>query len=53
MAQAASTLCYLGIYLDHNLSWTNHMNIMANCARLTIWGISIFSNTISDLDLLN
>jgi hypothetical protein len=33
---AASTLCYLGIYLDRNLSWKNHVDIMANCACLTI-----------------
>jgi hypothetical protein len=33
---AASMLRYLGIYLNHNLSWTNHINIMANHACSTI-----------------
>jgi hypothetical protein len=44
---------YLGIYLDCDLSWKNHVDIMANCARSTVRGISILGNTISGLDLLN
>jgi hypothetical protein len=50
---AASTIWYLGIYLNHDLSWKNHMDIMANRTRSTIRGISILGNTISGLDLLN
>jgi len=46
-------LCYLGIYLDRNLSWINYVNIMANRIHSTIRGISIIGNTISSLNLLN
>jgi hypothetical protein len=49
----ASTIRYLSIYLDRNLLWKNHVDIMANRARSTVWGISILGNTISGLNLLN
>ena len=48
-----TSLYYLGIYLDHHLSWDNHINIMANCTCSTIRGINILGNMQCSLDLLN
>ena len=50
---AMTSLQYLGIYLDKNLSWANHVNIMANYACSTICRINILGNTMRGLDLLN
>ena len=50
---AMTSLRYLGIYLDQNLSWANHINIIANYAYFTIHGINILGNTVRGLDLLN
>jgi hypothetical protein len=44
---------YLGIYIDHHLDWSQHVEIMANRARSTIRGLSILGNSIRGLNFLN
>ncbi len=46
-------LRYLSVFLTNMLSWQHHVTIMANCARSTIWGISILGNSVHGLDFLN
>jgi hypothetical protein len=51
--KTTKSLRYLGVYIDHRLRWTKHMDIMTNRAKSTIRGISILGNSIHGLDFLN
>ena len=42
----SSVVCYLGIFIKHNLTWDHHMTIMANYARSTVRAISILGNLV-------
>lgn len=47
------SLRYLGVHITPSLKWDTHMNLMVNCARLTIRGISILRNSIQGLNFMN
>ena len=47
------SLCYLGIHLTPKLTWDTHIDLMVNCACLTIRGISILGNSIRGLNFMN
>jgi hypothetical protein len=51
--KTTKSLKYLGIYIDHCLCWTKHMEIMTNCGKSNICGINILDNSIRGLDFLN
>ena len=42
----ATSIKYLGVYITHNPTWEKHVNIMINCARSTIRGLSVLRNSI-------
>jgi hypothetical protein len=48
-----TSLCYLGVYLDHHLRWDRHVTIMTNRTRSTIRGVNLLGNSIRGLDFLN
>ena len=49
----ASSLRYLGVFLSDDLSWDNHVKIMANRARSTVRALSVLGNTVRGLDFAN
>jgi hypothetical protein len=44
---------YLGVYIRHDLKWTDHVHKMEMRARSTIRGINFLGNSIQGLDFLN
>jgi hypothetical protein len=48
-----TSLRYLGIHITPTLKWDAHVDLMVNCACLTIRGISILGNSIRVLNFMN
>ena len=44
--KTTKSLKYLGIYIDHHLRWTKHVEIMTSCGKSNIHGINILGNSI-------
>jgi hypothetical protein len=51
--KTTKSLKYLGIYINHCLQWTKHVEIMTNHGKSNIRGINILGNSIQGLDFLN
>jgi hypothetical protein len=51
--KTTKSLKYLGIYINHRLCWTKHVEIMTNRGKSNIHGINILGNSIQGLDFLN
>jgi hypothetical protein len=49
----STTVRYLGVYLNHCLNWSKHVEIMATKAQSDIRGLSIFGNLVCGLNFLN
>jgi Reverse transcriptase (RNA-dependent DNA polymerase) len=48
--QATDTLRYLGFYFDTRLTWSHHVDIMCNRARVTIKSLQLLGNSVRGLD---
>ena len=42
---------YLGFHIQHKLDWKQHVQIMANCTRASLWAVKILGNSIRGLHL--
>src|SRR5437660_8156154 len=47
------TICWLGIFFNHKLSFKDHVNMMAICAQSTLVGLCILANSIQGLSIAN
>jgi hypothetical protein len=45
--------CYLGVYIDHRLNCTRHIEVMSTQAQSDIRSLSILGNSVWGLDFLN
>ena len=47
---SSENVCYLGLFIDHKLTWYRHIKIMATHARSTLKALHLLGNSICRLD---
>jgi len=50
---AVDNLWFLGIYINRELDWQPHVNIMVNYIHSTIYRVNLLGNSVRGLDFLN